>query len=282
MKIVKKPKLIISDIDGTIFDRKDTVTEGLRRLKTILAEHRIPFTLASGRCYADMKSLIEFLDVSLPVIVNNGAGIMTESQMYWGAQINPEDIREAVRYADTCGMMVSLYEAEKEKVYRHNAYVQSYIDRFGKKYQYCVTSEKEMDEQQWKDMRIQKLLIIDPQKPGRIETVINKIREASDHLSVVQYDDRSIDVMPKSCSKENGVAKLAGMLGIAMEDIMAVGDNENDIEMLRHAGIGVAVNNATDTLKAAADYISAEEAAAGVAKAVEKFYVLLDDDEGEN
>ena len=81
MKIVKKPKLIISDIDGTIFDRKDTVTEGLIRLKTILEENRIPFTLASGRCYADMKYLIEFLDIRLPVIVNNGTGIMTEGRI---------------------------------------------------------------------------------------------------------------------------------------------------------------------------------------------------------
>ena len=281
MKIVKKPKLIISDIDGTIFDRKDTVTEGLIRLKTILAENRIPFTLASGRCYADMKHLIEFLDVRLPVIVNNGTGIMTEGRMYWEAQIDLEEIREAVKYADACGMMVSLYEAEKEMVYRHNAYVQSYIDRFGKKYEYCTAPEKEMDEQQWKNMKIQKLLIIDPQKPGRIETVIDKIRETSKNLSIVQYDDRSIDVMPKSCSKRNGVAKLAEMLGIAMNDIMAIGDNENDHEMLKYVGLGIAVKNATDALKSVADYISEGEAAAGVAEAVEKFYVSLDDDEGE-
>lgn len=273
MRTDKKPKLIISDIDGTIFDRKDSITLGLKRLKIMLSEYQIPFTLASGRCYADMRRLIEYLDIKLPVIVNNGTGIMTENQIYADAQIDPEDIREAVEYADTCGMMISLYGAEKEKVYRYNAYVQSYIDRFDKKYEYCIADEREMNEKQWRDMRIQKLLIIDPQKPGRIENVIEKIRESAKNLSVVRYDDRSIDVMPKFCSKARGVAKLAEILGISLEDIMAIGDHENDIEMLKSVGIGVAVRNATKNLKEAAGYLCEEEAASGVVEAVEKFYV---------
>ena len=58
-----------------------------------------------------------------------------------------------------------------------------------------------------------------------------------------------------------------------MEDIMAIGDNENDIGMIRSAGIGVAVGNATQALKEVADYVCEKEEAAGVAEAVERFFL---------
>ncbi len=270
---MKRPKLIISDIDGTIFGREDTITEGLKRLRSLLKEYQVPFTLASGRCYEQMEALISYLDVSLPVIVNNGAGIMAGGRLDWGEEMDPEDLREAVQYADSCGMMVAFYGAETETVYRHNAYVQSYIDRFHKKYRYYLGTDETMDEEQWRRQNIQKLLVIDSRKPGRIDKVVEKIWKHTEGLSIVCYDDRSADIMPQSCSKEWGVRKAAGMLGIATEDIMAIGDNENDIGMIRSAGIGVAVGNATQALKEVADYVCEKEEAAGVAEAVERFFL---------
>ncbi len=268
---MKTPKLVICDVDGTIFDRKDTVTEGLIHLRTIIKKHKIPFTLASGRCYTNLKNLSDYLGVDLPVIVNNGTGIMDENTLFWSASINQDDIKEAVEYADQCGMLISFCNAREEIIYRHNEYVQSYIERFQKSYQFCHTAASKF-RGGWPDFEVQKLLIIDCQKPGRVDEVISKIKKRNDTLSIVRYDDRSIDVMPGGCGKRSGVERLSQMLGIKMEDIMAIGDNENDLEMLSAVGLGVAVQNATETLKRVADYVCHQDAAAGVAEAVGKAF----------
>ena len=273
MRSEGKPRLVVSDVDGTLFDRKDTVTEGLERLKSLIGSCEIPFTLASGRCYAGLSWLVEYLDIKLPVIVNNGTGIMEQGSLLWSARIRPENLREAVRFADSCGMFVSLCDAVEEKVYRHNAYVQSYIDRFGKSYSYLLPPDGELSCEAWNRMDIQKLLVIDPQSPGRIDQVIGRLGGGSEALSIVRYDSRSMDVMPGGCSKMAGVKRLAALLGIDPADIMAVGDNENDIGMLDLVGTAVAVQNATDGLKPHADLVCKGECAAGVAEAVETYFV---------
>ena len=208
MRSDRKPKLVVSDVDGTLFDRKDTITEGMERLKSLIRTCDIPFTLASGRCYAGLSWLVRYLDIKLPVIVNNGTGIMEKGRLLWSARINPENLREAVRYADSCGMFISLCDALEEKVYRHNPYVQSYIDRFGKRYSYLLPLDAELPDEEWERMDIQKLLVIDPRSPGRIDQVIGRLQGGSEALSIVRYDDRSMVVMPGGCSKMDGVRRL--------------------------------------------------------------------------
>lgn len=268
---MKTPKLVVSDVDGTLFGKKDAVTQGLKRLKELIKRYNVPFTLASGRCYSDLKDLINYLDIKLPVIVNNGTGVITEKKVYWSETISPKKIIKAVEYADSCGMLISICNATDEKMVRHNAYVQSYIDRFDKKYNYLFGKEEMIDERRWNDLDIQKLLVIDPEKPGRIDQVIEKIDKDA-RLSIVRYDDRSIDVMPEGCSKKTGVEKVALLLGISLDEIAAIGDNENDIQMMQTVGKTYCVKNATENLKKVVDVICEYEEAAGVAEMVEKLF----------
>lgn len=71
--------------------------------------------------------------------------------------------------------------------------------------------------------------------------------------------------------KGEGLLILGKLLGIEREEIMACGDGGNDLEMIKTAGLGVAMDNATDEVKAAADYITCSNEEDGVAKAIEKF-----------
>ena len=80
-----------------------------------------------------------------------------------------------------------------------------------------------------------------------------------------------MDIVPKGCTKAAGVARLASILGIPEKESMAVGDSFNDQEMLKQAGVGVAVNNAVEKLKDTADYVCREKYLDGVMEAVEKF-----------
>lgn len=75
--------------------------------------------------------------------------------------------------------------------------------------------------------------------------------------------------MPGECTKGMGVKRLAQSLGIPMDEVMVLGDNKNDIDMFRAAGLGAAVGNAVSALKEEADYVSYEKWVYGVIEALE-------------
>lgn len=270
----RKPvKLVISDVDGTIFDCKDTMTDSLALLREQIRKYEVPFTLASGRSYQNLEGLVDYLGLKLPVIVNNGAGIVHGDRLLWEMTLENDDVRDAVELADRYGMFVALYDSAHETVYRHNEYVQSYIDRFQKHYTYLLGPNETLTDKTWRGLRMEKLLFIDPEKPGRVEEIIGRLKNRDEALAVVRYDDRSMDVMPKGCDKRSAVQRLAETLEVGLEQVAAVGDNENDIQMIKAVGVGCAVANATDSLKRFASYVCRGAGADGVAEVVQTFYM---------
>ena len=79
------------------------------------------------------------------------------------------------------------------------------------------------------------------------------------------------EISAKGVNKGTAVAKYAELKGIRPEEIITFGDNHNDIEMIQYAGVGVAVDNAVEELKAAADYVTDTNENGGVGKAIAKF-----------
>lgn len=94
-------------------------------------------------------------------------------------------------------------------------------------------------------------------------------------LTAVRWSPNFADVYPSGGGKDRGLEALCGRLGIAPEECIAFGDGNNDISMLRRAGIGVAMGNAGDAVKAQADYVTDSVDADGVARAIEHFAHLI-------
>ncbi|MDU5414364.1 MAG: HAD-IIB family hydrolase, partial [Clostridium perfringens] len=90
-------------------------------------------------------------------------------------------------------------------------------------------------------------------------------------LEVVSSSPSNFEVMNKGTSKGRAVKVLADILNINREEIMCLGDSENDLSMIEFAGLGVAMGNAEEFLKEKADYITDTNENDGVAKAIEKF-----------
>jgi Cof subfamily protein (haloacid dehalogenase superfamily) len=80
-----------------------------------------------------------------------------------------------------------------------------------------------------------------------------------------------LEVMGAGVSKEYGIRRLCAILGIGLDDVMAIGDSENDIEMLQACGKGIAMGNALDEVKDAADDVTLSNEADGVAQAIERY-----------
>lgn len=260
-------KLIISDVDGTLIDQTEQISHALKELGDKVKAHKIPFTIASGRCYSELKAFIEHFDIQLPVVVNNGAGGIQNEEMIWSNLVDPMILKEAMLCADKMDMVIITSDGFKDTAYRHNAYIQNQIEKFGRYNRFYIPLEHE-----WKDLKIQKLLLIDPQKPGRIDKVLKHLEPYKEHLNIVQYDARSADVMAKDSNKAMGIINVAKALGIDLKYVLAVGDAKNDMEMIKQVGKGIAVANAHEELKEHAYYVCENQNAAGVLEAVNKFY----------
>jgi len=95
-----------------------------------------------------------------------------------------------------------------------------------------------------------------------------------DDCSVTSWNEMGIDIIPKGGGKQAGVKKYLDMYGLKPENIIAFGDGENDIEMLKFAGIGVAMGNASDEVKAVADYVTDRVDNDGIKKALIHFGLI--------
>lgn len=94
-------------------------------------------------------------------------------------------------------------------------------------------------------------------------------------LTATRWSPNFADVFPAGGGKDRGIEALIRHLGVAREETIAFGDGENDISMLEYAGIGVAMGNSSDRVKASADYVTASVDGDGVARAVEHFSHLF-------
>ena len=108
-------------------------------------------------------------------------------------------------------------------------------------------------------------------QPEALKTVQQKIAAfLPDSLTVVQTAAFYLEVIPRIINKGQGIRDICGVLGVDTAEVIAFGDAENDIPMLRAAGMGVAMGNAADAVKQAADMVTLSNNDDGIAAALEK------------
>ena len=98
--------------------------------------------------------------------------------------------------------------------------------------------------------------------------------EILDECSITSWNPTGIDIVARGSGKAAGIAQFIQEHGLDRSEIMAFGDGENDIEMLKFAGVGVAMGNASDEVKAAADYVTESVDDNGIENALKHFGLI--------
>ena len=121
------------------------------------------------------------------------------------------------------------------------------------------------------DQMVHKVYIVDDGRTGIIGEIADRLRAMNGEYSFFQYQQFSMEIVAPGCSKASGLRTLLDYLKVAPEEVMAIGDHTNDMEVISMVGMGVAVANAQEEVKAIADYVTEKERAEGVEEAIRRF-----------
>ncbi|MEL4454889.1 Cof-type HAD-IIB family hydrolase [Lutimonas vermicola] len=257
-------KLICSDIDGTLLNKDRELSE--KSIEVIKDLSPIPFILISSRMPQAMQHLQQELDIThLPLICYNGGLIIDGDDVLHSTEINMDVIRALVDFCSGTQIHSSLYHGREWYVPGMDFWANR--ESFNTKV-IPVTQAIEMTLDQWKKegKGAHKIMCMgDPAELDRLVAFIeNNYKE-----QIVGYRSKPtyLEISPKSITKKTSLETLLDLHypDLGLHNVMAFGDNYNDVDMLSAVGVGVAVENAITEAKDVADHKTARNIDDGVA-----------------
>lgn len=258
-------KMVVTDIDGTIYTPQTGINIETKSCIKELCEKGIHVAIATGRTYGSAKSVADTIGIKCPLICYQGGLVNSyEGEILDVKYLNPEIAKEIINDFRKRNIHLNVYVEDKLYVENDDEYIKDYIGDKGIDY-FKVDSFDELD-----FSKLNKLLAI-RYDVNFIDNLIKELQEKYPQIYVVKSFDYFCEIANKEATKGNAIKFLAEKFGITTDEVMAIGDQNNDIEMVTTAGIGVAMGNGTEEIKAAADYITDTVQNNGFLKAVNKF-----------
>ncbi|MCX7709227.1 MAG: Cof-type HAD-IIB family hydrolase [Clostridia bacterium] len=238
-----KGVLLVSDMDGTLLNSSNRISDENRKAIENFVEGGGLFTIATGRSSTILEKFLKELPVNIPVIVINGAQIFDfkkkEVLFRWALE---KDIESTVRYlldSYPSGLGMEIFSDAGVFVVRENEITEEHRSRE------CIMPGafeiKDIPKPWYKVVLAwenEKLKLIEAGLEGKMGTAHSAFSEL-----------RFLDITHKNASKGIALRELCNILGRSYSRVIAVGDNLNDLEMFKAAGIGIAVENAHEELK---------------------------------
>jgi Cof subfamily protein (haloacid dehalogenase superfamily) len=271
-------KLLALDIDGTLLNRKSKVTPRVREALDQAQAQGVLIALVTGRRFSSARPVVQELELSIPLVSHNGAltkNITTLETIQYHPFENAT-AREVIRLgresqADIicCDDPHGLGTMVMEGFSPENRALEMYL----KKYWDSVVEVPDL----LAYLQHDPIQIMFSGTCDRMDEFCQVLETTIGERAKVfqtryrQADLTIVDVISPIASKGEAVAELAQTHGITPAEVMAVGDNHNDIPMLRYAGVGVVMANAEDELKQLGFALTASNEEDGVAVAIEKY-----------
>ena len=271
-------KLIALDIDGTLLTARGEITPRTSQALNQAKQLGVQVVLVTGRRFSSARELVLRLELDVPLISHNGA-LTKNIETLEVVDFHPLDdstAREVIGFGRQHGVDIicnddphGLGKMVIEGISPDNKALHRYLNLYRSS---VVEVEDLLSYVQSPPIQ---LTVSGPCEPT--DKFGERLSEAlGDRIQIFKtryrtYDLTILDVMSLAASKGKSLAAIAARHGIAREEIMAVGDNHNDLTMLRYAGLGVVMGNAEDELKQMGFEQTASNEEDGVAQAIEKF-----------
>lgn len=275
MKI--RAKMIGMDLDGTLLTTQKTLLPYTRKILRRAIDQGMIVLPVTGRPFSGLpEEIVHFPGMRYAVTANGGRILDIGQKKVLYEKLLPADTAfEILKIFEQYDTLREIYYdgigfAQEDALHNISHYIES-----PPMAEYIVTTRKPVSDVHAKFVetnrpvdKIQALFATQEDKYAALEE-LQKIPD----LEITGALEKNIEINPKGVHKGKAMITLGEFLGISREEMMAFGDGSNDTRMLREVGIGVAMENGTDEVKAAADYITMSNDEEGVARFIEK-YVL--------
>jgi len=258
-------KMVVTDIDGTIYSPENGITDNVKSCIQNLYKNGIKVVIATGRSYSSAKKIADRLEIECPFICYQGGLVNAyDGKILDVKYLEEKPARKIIEICRKKNIHLNVYVEDVLYVEDDNDYIKDYIGDKGIDY-FKVNSFDELD-----FSKLNKMLAIN-YDTNLIDELTYELKEKFPQIYVVKSTDFFCEIANKEATKGNGIKFLANKYGFSINDVMAIGDQNNDIEMVEAAGVGVAMGNGTDVIKSKAKYITDTIKNDGFVKAVNKF-----------
>ncbi len=264
-------RMIAMDMDGTLLTREGKIPpENLRAMRDALNMGVLP-VIASGRFPENVSLILQEAGLNIPVIGTNGCEIMEEpmGRLLFEHFMDADAARAAAEMLNAHEAGFFLFSQKRVTTSRTEEHHHSELSQEELLRQHgFYYGHGPADVRAVLETGVYKFFV---PKNGRDLSALREELEQIPHLCVTSSSPNNIELMPEGVDKGTGIRELAGHLHIPLAQVMALGDQENDLPMLTCAGYGVAMGNAPEHVKQKARYVTARFDEFGVARAIEKF-----------
>jgi hypothetical protein len=271
-------KLLAVDLDGTLLRPDGVITDRTRRALTLAAErHGVKIVIATGRRFHSARPIAHALGLATPLITHNGALVknVETAAVYEYRPLDFDAARELIAFGKAFGAdVIALDDPEgdgrilTDGVSERNVALRRYLE-INRRYVHEVRDlAREVG-----DPVTQVMFCGGCEAMNALAQRLSAEMSHCARLLVTAYpknDMAILDLMNPECSKGTGVAFVAAHFAVAREEVMAIGDNHNDVDMLHYAGRGVVMGNAEPELHALGFEVTAANTDDGVALAIER------------
>ena len=261
-----KYKLMAVDVDGTLLDSKKNLTpETIKAIREAVQSGLI-FTICTGRPIQGVEPLIDQLGLDLPFITYNGAMIVMgkSRKILYARTMQGEDAKAVFELGNRLQTTIVLWVDNKlyVKPLGHNAEAYSDLSR--------TEALPIEDLDALIAQGVTKVLFYD-----KVETIRHYEQTVGPFVpKTVNYCTSQpflLEFFDQEVSKANALARLSAYYGFTKDEVIAIGDGQNDLSMIEYAGLGVAMANAEETIKQQADYVTLSNDENGVAHVIKEF-----------
>jgi len=239
---MKRWRLVALDLDGTLLDHEGNISNENQKWIKIAQQSGLEVTIATGRPLRLTKTFLELLDIKVPYVVANGSEVWAgPGQLLERHLISARDIEFVLQLALQYG--THFWSSVVDHVFPPG----------------CVPDH--VEQYQWLKFGLKS------EDPMIIREIWNRLEDYG-RLEVSSSDPSNIEVTPLGITKATGLRRVCQYMDINPEHVVTIGDGLNDVAMMQWSGLGIAMGNAEEQVKAIADRVTVHHTKHGVAEAI--------------
>ena len=257
---------VVSDVDGTLVTNDKTLTPRAAASVSRLRDNGIKFAIVSSRPPRGLRSVIEQLKIATPVAGFNGGVVATPALVTITRHlIAPAVARHAVEMIEAAKAHAWVFSGEEWFVLERDAPHVAHEERtvgFGPTVVDDFASALDTAAK----------IVAVSEEPGLLTKLNKKVRAAiGDEANIVQSQAYYLDLTHPLANKGEALRELAKAMSVPVSEVAVLGDGDNDVDMFSPSGLSIAMGNASETVRKAADFVTASNSDDGFAKAVDWF-----------